>query len=108
MILFLFIIKLFLFYTLLQCAVDHLIMKTVQCKFFIIIIIIIMLLLLYFVGFWNHIEMLVEFSLGNFVPNVTAELYFVVQILTVCGVSSDSKENEETNSNGTENSELNK
>ena len=52
--------------------------------------------------------MLVEFSLGNFVPNVTAELYFVVQILTVCGVSSDSKENEETNSNGTENSELNK
>ncbi|XP_015780287.1 PREDICTED: codanin-1-like [Acropora digitifera] len=40
---------------------------------------------------------------GNFVPNVTAELYFVVQILTVCGVSSDSKENEETNSNSTEN-----
>ena len=52
--------------------------------------------------------MLVEFSLGNFVPNVTAELYFVVQILTVCGVSSDSKENEETNSNCTEKSELNK
>ncbi|XP_029207694.2 codanin-1-like isoform X1 [Acropora millepora] len=40
---------------------------------------------------------------GNFVPNVTAELYFVVQILTVCGVSSDAKENEETTSNGTEN-----
>ena len=52
--------------------------------------------------------MLIEFSLGNFVPNVTAELYFVVQILTVCGVSSGAKENEETTSNGTENSELNK
>ena len=59
-------------------------------------------------GFWNRIEMLVEFSLGNFVPNVAAELYFVVQILTVCGVSSDSKENDETTSSGTENSELNK
>ena len=57
---------------------------------------------MYFVAFWNHIE----FSLGNLVPNVTAELYFVVQILTVSGVSSDSKENEETN--GTEKSELNK
>ncbi|XP_068691714.1 codanin-1-like [Montipora foliosa] len=35
---------------------------------------------------------------GNLVPNVTAELYFVVQLLTVRGISSDCKENEEPSS----------
>ena len=39
-----------------------------------------------------------EFLTGNLVPNVTAELYFVVQLLTVRGISSDCKENKEPSS----------